>query len=285
MRNKIENKGLVSVIIPVYNGYPSLKYAVTSLFRQTYPHWECVIVNDGSTDATKEYLDSLPTDRFTIHHFDRNKGRPFARQKALELARGEFISMLDADDIYHPEKLARQVDVMENNPDVYLAGAGVCSFGRQTDFIRIRCKGDSLTYSYSKDKSLLPVCHASSLLRRSHAIKFSYNTSLQLSEDTDFLRRYLDGQRYISLPDVLYYYSEFDSVTKKKIRKSYAYIIRMSFSTKDYNTFVYYTIKYLLACILHPFLSTGFILKRRGKEPTEKELREFTEYCLTAIQQ
>ena len=97
----------VSVVIPVYNGMPKIKLAISSLQSQTYLNWEAIIVDDGSNDGTAEYLDSLTDSRFIVHHFGRNYGRPYARQKALDIATGDYLAMLDADDFYELDMLEK----------------------------------------------------------------------------------------------------------------------------------------------------------------------------------
>lgn len=275
-------KGLISVIMPVYNGMPMIKASISSLLEQTYPTWECVIINDGSTDNAKEYLDSLTDPRFVVHHFDINQGRPQARQKGLELAQGEFIAMLDADDIYHPEKLAVQVEVMNRHPEVYLVGAGICSFGCSVDCIRIRGKGDGEAYLFNI-KNSFPATHAPSMLRREHAVKFSFNPALKFGQDIDYMRRYLDGKHYIILPRVFYYYSEFDSVTKKKIRSTYKLFAKKFFVSGEYINSIVYAAKLIYSYVVYPFLNLNTILKKRGAEPTVQEAKEFQEYCIAAI--
>ena len=91
---------LISVLMPVYNGLPLIKASIESLKRQTLANWECIIVDDGSTDGTSEFLDSIDDERFVVYHFEKNRGRPQARQKSLELATGNYISMLDSEDLY-----------------------------------------------------------------------------------------------------------------------------------------------------------------------------------------
>ena len=273
-----DNKGLVSVIMPVYNGMPMIQASIASLLEQTYLNWECVIVNDGSTDSTRDYLASLTDARFVVHHFDKNRGRPQARQKGLECARGEFIAMLDADDIYHPEKLAVQVEVMNRHPEVYLVGAGMCSYGSNVDFIRIRNKGDGAVRLFDI-KDSFPSAHAPSLLRREHAVKFSYDFNLMLGQDIDYLRRYLNGKFYTNVPRVLYYYSEFDSTTKKKIRSVYKMYAKKFFKTGEYVNSIKHVAKLIYSYVVYPFLSLNDILKKRGAEPTNHEAKEFQEYC------
>lgn len=61
-----ERKTLVSVLMPVYNGFPGIKLSLNSLLLQTYTDWECIIVNDGSTDRTKSFLEDLKDTRFKL---------------------------------------------------------------------------------------------------------------------------------------------------------------------------------------------------------------------------
>ena len=100
----------VSVIIPCYNQARFLKDAVDSIISQTHANWECIIINDGSTDNTEEIARQLigHDDRF-IYKKQFNKGLPGARNSGLEISSGEFIQFLDADDALHPQKLEKHL--------------------------------------------------------------------------------------------------------------------------------------------------------------------------------
>jgi len=266
-------KGLVSVIMPVFNGMPQMQLSIKSLLLQTYSDWECIIVNDGSMDGTRQYLDSLLDSRFVVYHFEKNKGRPYARQKGLDLAQGEYIAMLDADDFYHPEKLATQVKTMGVNPDVDLVGAGLLSFGGSVSFQRVRGKGTGRVCEFEKN-SRAHITHAPSMIRTERAKPIKYNTNLQFGQDLDFLKRYLIERKYILLSEILYYYSEFDSVSIKKIRKTYYCHLK---NNKNNVRCFKYVFKYLCSAIVYPFFGKNFLLKRRGEKPTQKEQKKFEE--------
>jgi glycosyltransferase involved in cell wall biosynthesis len=98
---------LVSVIMPVYNGAKFLAEAVTSIRQQSYHPLEIVIVDDGSTDETAEIVKGLGKD--IRYAYQRNSGPAAARNKGLEMARGEIITFLDVDDLWPPDKLRIQV--------------------------------------------------------------------------------------------------------------------------------------------------------------------------------
>lgn len=267
-------KGLVSIMIPVYNGMPDIQLSIKSLLLQTYTNWECIIINDGSTDGTREYIDSLTDSRFVVFHFFENKGRPYARQKGLDLASGEYMAMLDADDFYHPRKLEMQVNIMTHNPDIYLVGTGICSFGKNINFIRIRQKGNNTVKLYFDNNGLFPATNAS-MIRTGHAKKYKYDFSLKLGQDLDFLKRYLIGKRFMVVPDILYYYSEFDSVNLTKIKHTHYYGLIKAIKEKKYNQIIKLGIKVIVSNLIFPILGINLILRKRGIKPTENELKEF----------
>jgi glycosyltransferase involved in cell wall biosynthesis len=104
----------VSVIIPCYNQAVFIPTAIASLQAQTFGEWECMVVDDGSTDNTAEVVSNIALKEPRIRLLQkRNGGSASARDMGLEHAKGEFIQFLDADDTIEPEKLARQVTLME----------------------------------------------------------------------------------------------------------------------------------------------------------------------------
>ena len=105
----------VSVIIPVYNGERYIEEALDSVFAQTFRDFEVIVVNDGSTDRTEERL-SRYRDRM-LYAAQRNRGLSASRQEGLERAHGTFIAFLDADDIWLPLKLERQVRFARAHPE------------------------------------------------------------------------------------------------------------------------------------------------------------------------
>ena len=118
---------LVSIVMPVYNGKLFIEKAVKSVLNQTYHHWELVIVNDGSTDNTLELLSALDDPRIRVVS-QENGGTAIARNHAMSLARGDYIALLDADDLWLPTKLAydmaliKQLSSQRASTDVIIYG-------------------------------------------------------------------------------------------------------------------------------------------------------------------
>jgi glycosyltransferase involved in cell wall biosynthesis len=112
---------LVSVVIPAYNAALHLTEAVESLFAQTYKNLQILIVNDGSKDDTGKIADALAQrdKRVQVIH-KANGGVSAARNDALKAVRGKYVCFLDADDVYLPEKVEKQVTFLETHPDIVL---------------------------------------------------------------------------------------------------------------------------------------------------------------------
>lgn len=115
------NAGLVSIIIPCYNYGWSLPETLDSLLAQTYTNWECIVVDDGSSDNSKEVVDYYASrdTRFT-YVYQTNKGMSAARNHGVRLSKGEYFQFLDADDLLVPTKLDVQVEFLRNKPAVDL---------------------------------------------------------------------------------------------------------------------------------------------------------------------
>lgn len=105
----------VSVVIPTYNRSFTVVKAIDSVLEQTYDDYEIIVVDDGSTDDTYEIL--RPYWDKIHYEFKENGGISSARNLALEVARGKYIALLDSDDYWKPEKLARQMECFANNTE------------------------------------------------------------------------------------------------------------------------------------------------------------------------
>lgn len=107
----------VSVVIPTFNRAEFIAEAIASVLRQSYPDFELIVVDDGSTDATADVVKTFDDDRL-IFLSQENRGRSVARNLALAKARGRYIAFLDSDDLYLEDKLEKQIAYMDRRPDV-----------------------------------------------------------------------------------------------------------------------------------------------------------------------
>jgi len=112
----------VSVIIPTYNRSQFVCETVESVLSQTYKDFEIIVIDDGSTDGTKDVLAHYSDQIKYI--YQQNQGVGAARNKGITEARGEYLAFIDDDDLWLPEKLEKQVEYMDNHPDVAFVSTG-----------------------------------------------------------------------------------------------------------------------------------------------------------------
>jgi len=118
-----ERTASVSVLMSVYNGERYLREAVDSILNQTFEDFEFIIINDGSTDGTREILESYRDRRIRLFHQD-NIGLTRSLNKGIRLARGEYIARMDADDISDVDRLSYQVALFEERPQLTVVATG-----------------------------------------------------------------------------------------------------------------------------------------------------------------
>lgn len=103
------SKTLISIIIPTYNRAKVIEETLASIVKQTYTNWECIIIDDGSTDHTEQiisnYLVKDQRIRFFKRSIDRPKGANACRNQGLEYSKGEYVQFFDSDDLMHPDKI------------------------------------------------------------------------------------------------------------------------------------------------------------------------------------
>ena len=121
-----------SVILPTYNRARMARTALSTVLAQTFTDWECLVVDDGSTDETSSAISSLSDPRVRVLKNDKNRGMNASRNRAIAEARGRFITFLDSDDLWLPERLARFHARAAETPDAcfLFSNAYVWRYGR-----------------------------------------------------------------------------------------------------------------------------------------------------------
>jgi len=116
---------VVSVLMTIYNAEPYLQESIESLLAQSFSDWELIAVENGSADGSPAILSGYNDSRIKVFPLLKNIGRTPALQYALEQARGKYVAVLDADDVSHPERLAKEVQFLAAHPDVVLVGTWI----------------------------------------------------------------------------------------------------------------------------------------------------------------
>jgi glycosyltransferase involved in cell wall biosynthesis len=191
---------LISCIVPVYNGERYLGEAIESILKQSYRPIEIIIADDGSTDGT-----AMVAERYSkqIRYLRQaNAGTAAARNLGLSVAAGEFVAFLDADDIWHPEKLARQMACFEARPELAYCVSHVQNF-----WIPELIEEEKRFRNHRMSKALPGYCTGTLLARRDCFNTMGhFDAAIQHADDTEwFLRANERGAAMQLLPDVLLY--------------------------------------------------------------------------------
>jgi len=126
MDKNINEKVVVSIILPTLNGGSWIFSSIKSVIDQTFSDWELIIISDGSTDNTENVVKSFNDDRIIYLKNENNLGIQKTLNKGLKKARGKYIARIDDDDKWiDKDKLEKQVEFLDNNPDHVLIGSGV----------------------------------------------------------------------------------------------------------------------------------------------------------------
>jgi len=131
----MKQKPLVSIIIPTYNRRRFLKKALKSILAQTHHRWEALVVDDGSRDGTGLWVRTIADPRIRLLRQSR-QGPGAARNLGLKHARGEFVAFLDSDDIWYPQKLARQLRAFSNPETLWASSEADCMDARGRIILR-----------------------------------------------------------------------------------------------------------------------------------------------------
>lgn len=113
----------VTVFIPVFNREDYVCTAINSVLAQQYTNFEILVVDDGSTDRTIQRVSAYQDSRVRLECNPTNLGIPATRNRGLELARGEYIALLDSDDYAYPDRLGRQVRFLDHHPEIAQVGS------------------------------------------------------------------------------------------------------------------------------------------------------------------
>jgi len=193
----------ISVLMTTYNDGKFLENSIGSVLRQTYPNFEFVIIDDGSMDGTEKTLSKVYDKRIRYLKMD-HLGRSKALNYGLRICKYDWVALIDADDIWHPNKLEKQVMLIRSDRDVIFTHT--LFFREKTIEFPLKCP-----QSKSDLMKLLPLhghmTNSSIIYNRKYVKELgSYNESLTNSEDYDLLIRMIPNSTYKYADDYLVFY-------------------------------------------------------------------------------
>lgn len=194
----------VSVIVPCYNQAAYLDECLQSVLDQTYQDWECIIINDGSTDNTEEVAKHWEKkDARFKYIFQENKGVSAARNNGIKNAKATYILPLDGDDVLHVTAIQKFLEAFTRNDDIGVVYSKVKYFGERTDEMHLDV--------YNKKNILIGnsvICTAL-FLKEDYEQMGGYDENMVYGyEDWEFWIRfaYMINKKFFQFPEILFYY-------------------------------------------------------------------------------
>ena len=203
------HRPIVSVIIPTYNRAHLIGKAINSVLSQTYQDFEIIVVDDGSTDNTREIIRSFKEKRVKyIKKYKKNRGISVARNIGIKVARGKYIALLDSDDEWLPEKLNKQIKVLQSeSPEVGVVCSWSYNIDEKGNYISKRCLPKKDGYIYEDLLSTNPISVPTMLIRKECFNRVGlFDDLLNAQEDWDMWIRIAKYYRFalIKIPLVKY---------------------------------------------------------------------------------
>lgn len=206
MTEQTKSNLLVSVVMGVYNAEPYLREAVDSVLAQSLPDFEFVIVNDGSTDRSREILESYRDERIVLVH-QENMGLTKSLNKGIALAKGKYIARQDADDRSYPERLATQSAFLASHPEIALVGSAVevlSNGGKSLAIFRHPCESAEIKEALKKFSCFW---HGSVMFKRDSFLALGgYDENFATAQDYDLWLRFNERYQLANLREPLYAY-------------------------------------------------------------------------------
>lgn len=227
----LTEKPLVSIVMPVWNTEQFICDSVQSILNQSYDNIELIIINDGSSDQTADRVKSMKDSRIIFIDHSENKGNYIRRNEGCRQAKGKYICVMDGDDIAMPERIKRQVEIMENDGSLLAHG---------TAFMFSNGEYCYKPHSYDRIKVMLlfdnMFLHPSLMVRKDTLESVGYyNEKYLYASDYDLVCKIALQGKIINIPDILMHYrihKEQISATRFSKQAEYADQIRLNYLEK-----------------------------------------------------
>lgn len=191
--------------MPVYNAEAFLRESIDSILNQSFAEFEFLIINDGSTDQSETIIKSYTDKRIRLINNDTNLKLITTLNKGIELAKGEYIARMDADDISHPDRLKKQFEFLESHPEIGICGTWFESIGQNKSVLK-----------YPQDDTMIrikmlyqcPFCHPSVMIRKTILAEnnLKYNPNFAHAEDYELWTQLSRFTKFANIPEVLLKY-------------------------------------------------------------------------------
>jgi glycosyltransferase involved in cell wall biosynthesis len=274
---------LVTIGIPFYNNEKTLADAIRSVFAQTFEDWELLLVDDGSTDHSLAIARSVQSPKVRVITDGMNRGVSFRLNQINEEAKGKYIARMDGDDMMSPQRIERQVEFLEDHPDVDLVDTGLYSIDHMglPRWKRGVAPLDPRPLTFLRMGGLI---HASVVARSEWFRKNPYDASFRRAEDRELWCRVLGKVVFARVTEPLYIYRESQGLNpssypaglhyERKVLRRHGprlvgYGLTQGLILRSYLKSIIYWVMWISG-------TTEFLIRRRNLPLSEEERRSVT---------
>lgn len=211
---------IVTIGLPFFNPGPFFIDCLKSVFAQSINDWELILVNDGSTDDSLDIALSIKDPRVKVISDGENRGLVYRLNQITKMANGKYLARMDADDIMHPTRIERQVEYLENHPEVDVVDTAALILNLNGDIVGIRGLYRSNLNAYVALKYGV-VIHASIMGKHKWFIDNPYDEKYPRAEDRELFVRLFKSSKIGHIADPLYFYHYAGNVRIPAFKESY----------------------------------------------------------------
>ncbi len=205
----------ITILLPVYNGAETLARAIHSIINQTYPDWQLLILEDGSTDNTLAIAKGFDDTRIQIVNDGQHLGIVKRLNRGVQLCQNQYIARMDADDVAYPNRLEKQIKFLDTHPEVDLVGTAMRVLDNKEQILEQRIFPISHAQIVAQPwLKTISVAHPTWCGRTEWFRKWQYCEFIR-NEDQELLLRAHTESTYANLTDILLDYYETPSFSKK----------------------------------------------------------------------
>ncbi|MCU4449607.1 glycosyltransferase family 2 protein [Acinetobacter lwoffii] len=272
----------ITIGIPFYNAERYLSDAIKSVLVQSYPYWELILVDDGSSDKSLEIAKYYANKDSRIRVISDGKNKKLAARlnQIIFEAKYDFIARMDADDLMSISRLEKQIAALKENPHINLVTTGCLTIGKENELTGVRLGRNIQMNATMILNGVTNLLHASMLARKEWCLRNQYNENRVIAQDYEL---WLSAAKkndldYIVLEEPLYWYRVVENVTYFKLIKGYN--TQISVIENNYKNIISeylknkiifkFNLKKLIVFILNKTNRLDLLLKRRAEFPSEK---------------
>ena len=285
----MDNRPLVSVVIPAYNCEKTIRSTICSVINQTFTDFELLIFDDGSIDNTTNIIESFSDIRIKLYKDGYNKGIAFRLNQLIDLASGLYLIRMDSDDLMFPDRLEKQVKYLQEHPDVDAVGAPAIVVDADNNILGLR-RGASRIWSFDDLFMSSRFIHPTVAGKTEWFRTWKYDRNLSGCEDMDLWIRSFKKSVFADILEPVLFYREPLTFRLKTYLKRQKLLLRYSWGKRRYMDNKGHILKLICkivvssiaAVFLHIFRCDDRMIRKRNEQLAKDSITNYN-YILSKI--